>query len=222
MIPESSLVVAARAGEHEAFSRLVALYQRPVYGLCHRMLGNSPDAEDAAQETFLKAYRALGSYDPGRSFSTWLLSIAAHHCIDRIRRRREHVVSLDALPTWRHKPGNSPDPEQAALQADDAAQIERLLQQLPEDYRLVLVLRYWHDLGYEEIASVLNDTVSAVKSRLHRARRLMAAALADQVSSVPEAGRDGADGPDSAEPRRSPSTATIGGVISCHALLPTA
>jgi len=214
MSPEASLVLAARRGDHEAFSRLVALYQRPVYSLCYRMLGNAPDAEDAAQESFLKAYRALAAYDPDRSFSTWILAIAAHHCIDRIRRRREHVLSLDALPHWRHKPADGPDPERAALVADESTRIARLLQQLPEDYRLVLVLRYWHDLGYEEIASLLDDTVPAIKSRLHRARRQLAGALADPAPSV-SAGR-----PDGAGRARSENTAANGGAISCLARMP--
>lgn len=215
MSPESTMVSAARAGDHEAFSRLVALYQRPVYSLCYRMLGNVHDAEDAAQDTFLKSYRALGSYDAERSFSTWLLSIAAHNCIDRLRRRRENLLSLDALPHWRHKPADGPDPERAALERDESALMARLLATLPEDYRLVLVLRYWHDLGYEEIAATLNDTVPAVKSRLHRARRQMAAALADNRQATTM------DRPDGNEPADAPATATMGGVISCHALMPS-
>src|SRR3972149_10513944 len=82
----------------EGFSRLVEKYQGAVYNLCYRMLGDHYEAEDAAQETFLRAYRSISRYDRERSFSTWLLSIAAHYCIDQIRRRRMSLVPLDGLP----------------------------------------------------------------------------------------------------------------------------
>ena len=82
MNKEIAWVDAAVAGDTRAFDRLVERYQKPVFSLAFRMLGNRDEAEDAAQEAFLKAYRALGSYDRRRSFSTWLLSITAHHCID--------------------------------------------------------------------------------------------------------------------------------------------
>ena len=84
----------ARAGDEEAFSRIVEAYQRPVFNLCYRMLGERTLAEDAAQETFLRAFLGLKRYDPKRPFITWLLSIASHHCIDRLRRRRLRLVPL--------------------------------------------------------------------------------------------------------------------------------
>jgi RNA polymerase sigma-70 factor (ECF subfamily) len=141
------------------------------------MLGSTSDAEDAAQESFVRAFQALNRYDSKRPFATWLLSIASHHCIDRLRRRRLAEVSLDSLPPWRWLPGGTVDPEEAASDALEADRIGRLLLQLPGEYRLVIVLRYWHDLGYAEIAEILGETETAVKSRLHRARRLLAASL---------------------------------------------
>ena len=214
MDPELALVAAARRGDSTAFASLVANYQRPVFSLCFRMLGNMSDAEDAAQETFLKAYRALGRYDPARPFSTWLLSIAAHYCIDRMRRRQGQELSLDALPSWRAQPADVEDPERAAITSDEATRMARLLQVLPPEYRVVLVLRYWHDLGYVEIATILGDTESAVKSRLHRARRQLAAALA---SGSPQGDADW--------PRagRSPGAALPvlkGGMTACRAWMP--
>jgi len=211
---ELAWVEASRSGDTRAFERLVQAYQRPVYSLAYRMLGNANDAEDAAQEAFMKAFRALGSFDCGRPFSTWLLSIVAHHCIDRIRRRRLREVSLDGLPSWRWGPVDSVDPERAAEQADQADRIQRLLTALPEDYRLIIILRYWHDLGYEEIAGITDQTVSAVKSRLHRARRQLATYLAnDAGGSRP--------GRSSATRRRSATTAVpTGGIMACSATAP--
>lgn len=213
MNPDLTVIEAARSGDRAAQASLVDQYQRPVFSVCFRMLGNYADAEDAAQETFLKAFRSLAAFDVARSFSTWLLSIAAHHCIDRIRRRREHVVSLDALPPWRWTAADVPDPEHEAIHADEAERMAVLLQTLPADYRLVIVLRYWHDLSYEEIAEVLADTESAVKSRLHRARRQLAAALV----GPPAAPRSGAS--KGHDPTGAAVSVGKGGVHACRALM---
>ncbi len=213
MTTDRACVEAARQGDHGAFAQLVERYQRPVYSLASRMLGNSRDAEDAAQEVFLKAYRSLRAYDPSRPFSTWLLAVAAHHCIDRLRRRRIQAVSLDVLPPWRWVPVETVDPQRAAEDADEADRVAGLLAGLPTDYRLVLILRYWHDLGYAEIAEVLGDSESAVKSRLHRARRQMATLIASDNGHA--TGRAAGDG------RRATPTATAKGERSpCAAMMP--
>lgn len=192
-LDEQACVLAARSGDRGAFEALVARYERPVYNLALRMLGRGEDAEDASQEVFLKAYRALAAYDSGRPFSTWLLSIAAHHCIDRIRRRRMREVSLDALPPWRQLAAQTPDPEDEAVYQDHSTRIRRVLQELPEDYRLAVVLRYWHDFGYAEIAALTGESESAIKSRLHRARRQLAEHLTGVEAGGPGEGH-GADG----------------------------
>lgn len=210
---ERNWIEAARGNDAQAFAHLVQAYQRPVYSLAYRMLGNAGDAEDASQEAFLKAYRALGSYDAGRPFSTWLLSITAHHCIDRLRRRRMVEVSLDGLPSWRWGPVDTVDPQVAVEQSDQADRMQRLLAELPDDYRLMIVLRYWHDLGYEEIAEITDQTVSAVKSRLHRARRQLAAYLAADTNH-PQGRSSGAG-------RRAAAVAAApGGVNACTATMP--
>ena len=95
MTDEMAWVLQAQKGDDEAFTNLVEMYQKPVYNLCYRMLGDAEGAEDAAQETFLKAYQNLARYDVERSFATWLLSIAAHHCIDKLRRKRFSSFSID-------------------------------------------------------------------------------------------------------------------------------
>ncbi len=95
MKDESALVAQAQHGSEEAFTQLVEAYQVHVYNLCYRMLGEAQSAEDAAQETFLRAFQHLHRYDHGRPFATWILSIAAHYCIDRLRRRRFSFTSID-------------------------------------------------------------------------------------------------------------------------------
>lgn len=175
---EQLWIARARQGDDEAFTRLVEVYQRPVFNLCYRMLGDAAEAEDAAQETFIRAYTRIDSYDPSRKFSSWLLAIASHYCIDRLRRRRFSLVSWDDLPPWRWLPDSDPQPEEITLRHESQRQVQALLDGLPPDYRAAVILRYWHDLSYEEIASALGATLPAVKSRLFRARQMIAEAAA--------------------------------------------
>ncbi len=178
---ESDWVRRARAGDDAAFSALVETYQAPIYNLCYRMLGDPGEAEDAAQESFLRAYAQIGSYDPSRSFKTWLFSIANHHCIDRLRRRRLTWLSIDAddLPPHPALQEPSPGPEELAARHETQAAMQALLKRLAPEDRSVIVMRYWYDLSYEEIAQATRTTVSAVKSRLHRARGSLGEMLAD-------------------------------------------
>ncbi len=182
---ETTLVLKAREGDDEAFTQLVTAYQTPVYRLCYRMLGGNPhDAEDAAQETFLRAYRALRRYDASRSFATWLLSIAAHHCIDTTRKRRMKLVSLETF-TGQILPDPNPTPEKAASQSERQREVQALLDSLGPADRAAVVLYYWYDYSYQEIADTLSLTVSAVKSRLHRARRRLAEAWQESRQEHP-------------------------------------
>lgn len=166
----------ARQGDKAAFGKLVEAYQTPVYNLAYRMLNNAGEAEEAAQEAFIRAYTRLDSYDPAHKFSTWMLSITSNYCIDLIRKRRALLLSLDE-PLPPHPAlmsDNSKGPEAQAVMNEQQAMVQALLQELPEDYRETVVLRYWYDLSYDEIAEMMDTTVSAIKSRLFRARRLLA------------------------------------------------
>jgi RNA polymerase sigma-70 factor (ECF subfamily) len=181
---EKLWISRARQGDDEAFGQLVKAYERPVFNVCYRMLGEPAEAEDAAQETFIRAYTRIDSYDPDRKFSSWLLAIASHHCIDRLRRRRFGLVSWDDLPPWRWLPDSDPQPEEVALRHEAQRQVEELLNKLPPDYKAAVILRYWHELSYEEIADALGSTLPAIKSRLFRARQMMAEA-ATQAETMP-------------------------------------
>ena len=180
---EQEWVGLAVQGDDEAFACLVEAYQAPVYNLCYRMLGDGAEAEDAAQESFLKAYQGIGSYDTKRSFTTWLLSIASHHCIDRLRKRRILTMSFEDLLPSQEKPDSKPGPEAMVTRSETEASIWELLHQLGDKDRAAIVLRYWYEMSYEEISQTLSLTVSAVKSRLHRARREVAKQWIDQEAS---------------------------------------
>jgi RNA polymerase sigma-70 factor, ECF subfamily len=174
---EMTWVLQAQQGSDEAFTNLVETYQKHVYNLCYRMLGEPESAEDAAQETFLRAFQHIHRYDRKRPFATWLLSIAAHYCIDRLRRRKFSMASIDQdedeggfeLPD-----ADAPNPESEVVHNEQREQMQGLLKRLDSVDRAAIVLRYWNDCSEAEIAEALNLTVSAVKSRLHRARRELA------------------------------------------------
>ncbi|MGB9586532.1 MAG: RNA polymerase sigma factor [Anaerolineales bacterium] len=175
----------ALAGDADSFMHLIELYQKPVFNLCYRMLGNREDAEDAAQETFLRAYKNLKKYDQERSFVTWLLAISAHYCIDQLRKNRINLLSFEDL-SFGELSDSLPSPEKKLTQKDEQQRVQRILQQLSELDRAVIILCYWYEMSYEEIGSVLNLSVSAVKSRLHRARKTMALKWMSQFPRIEE------------------------------------
>ncbi|HDD61694.1 MAG TPA: sigma-70 family RNA polymerase sigma factor [Chloroflexi bacterium] len=172
---ESQLIAEAKAGNKEAFSKLVEKYQKPVFSVCYRMLGTPTAAEDAAQEAFIRAYQALDRYDPERSFATWILSIASNYSIDQLRKKKVTILSMDSdKHAWLAPPDPGPSPEKVALVKEKNALVQAILADLAETDRAAVVLQYWHDYSYEEIAETLDLSSSAVKSRLFRARKLMA------------------------------------------------
>ncbi len=178
MNEEQAWVSQAQQGDDEAFTRLVETYQTPVFNLCYRMLGEPELAEDAAQETFLRAYQHLHRYDEKRPFATWLLSIAAHYCIDKLRRRKFSMFSMDAEDddgnSFELPDVNAPNPEGESIKGQTQERVHAMLNGLDATDRAAIIMRYWYDYSEKEIAESLRLTVSAVKSRLHRARKELA------------------------------------------------
>lgn len=185
MNDEQTWILQAQQGSDEAFTRLVEEHQTHVYNLCYRMLGEPEAAEDAAQESFLRAYQNLHRYDQSRPFPTWLLSIAAHYCIDRLRRRKLSVFSMDEETddgaTFEIADPASPDPEVESVKREERNRLHILLKDLDETDRAAIIMRYWYDYSEMEIAESLRLTVSAVKSRLHRSRRALAGMWQDET-----------------------------------------
>ena len=188
MDDEKVWIFQAKQGSDEAFTKLVESYQKPVYNLCYRMLGGADLAEDAAQETFLRAYQNLHRYDINRSFATWLLSIAAHYCIDNLRRKKLPTFSLhddEGTPREYLPDASAIQPERVVMYSDQREKVQDLLQSLSETDRAAIVFRYWHGFSDAEIAASLNLTVSAVKSRLHRARHKLGELWQDESQPSP-------------------------------------
>ena len=173
---ERAWLEQAIAGDKVAFGKLIEAFQGPVYNLAYRMLNNSGEAEEAAQEAFIRAWTKLDMYDPKRKFSTWLLSITSNYCIDQIRKRRALLLSIDEPlpphPALTSDKAKGPEAQMASSEQQDL--VQGLLQELPEEYRTAVILRYWQEMSYEEIAQTTNSSVSAIKSRLFRARKQLA------------------------------------------------
>ena len=181
---ECRLVAQSLRGDEASFAALLELHHQCIYNLCYRLLGDRTEAEDAAQETFWRAFQHLDRFDPHRSLRTWLCAIAHHHCIDQLRRRRLTWLPLDTdVPPDHpalHDPTPGPEPEAERL--EQAARVQDLLRRLPPSGRAVITLHYWSGLTYREIAAVTGTTVSAVKSRLHRNRAALAKMLHTEAS----------------------------------------
>lgn len=174
---DATLVALVLAGDQSAFAELVDRYHGEVYYLALRQLRQREDAEDLAQEAFLRAYRALSQYDPTRPFGAWLYAITARLCIDAHRRRRVRPVSLTRPEEgtaaeereW-EIPDKTEGPEAQAERRDEAIRLSVLVDRLPPDYRLAILLRHSQDLSYEEIAAATGVPLGTVKARIHRAR----------------------------------------------------
>lgn len=181
---ETQWIEMARSGDDEAFGKLVNAYQGPVFNLCYRILGNAREAEDAAQESFLRAYKNLHRYDASSKFANWMLTIASNYSVDQVRKRRLTLLPLEKIPAAR-RPGReagSLDEQLIMYQTED--DVRALLDSLPAADRSAVVLRYWYDLSYDEIAEILQASVSAVRSRLHRSRKAMAETWQASISGA--------------------------------------
>ena len=179
IVAEARLVSDALDGSQPAFEQIVRRYQRPVISLIVRMTGDRARAEDLAQETFVKAFRNLKSFDATRRLSSWLFRIAHNTTLDALRRLKPEVVELEGLPEGdpRRDPAAPPAPdplEQVAL----GAALNRALLSLRPDYRAAIALRYDQQLPFDEIGRILGVPEVTARTYVHRARKELARSLA--------------------------------------------
>lgn len=185
------LMRRVRAGDDRAFRELVELHQSAVIGTCARMLGSQNEAEDIAQQVFLRVWKAAPRYEPTARFTTWLFTIVRHLVFNESRRRsRRPTVSLDAPirgddgghPFTRDVPDPAATPaDAAALHTELEKAIDHAIAALPKQQRLAVTLRQYQDLPYEEIAEVLGTSIPSVKSLLFRARTQLRVSLRDYL-----------------------------------------
>ncbi|MEO6629222.1 MAG: sigma-70 family RNA polymerase sigma factor [Aquihabitans sp.] len=174
-VSEADLIAAARAGDRRATDRLLRDHQARIYAVCRRVTGNDADALDATQDAMIAVVRGLPSFDGRSRFSTWVYRIATNSCLDELRRRkRRPFVGLPEESDRHQAEASVGDPGRAV---DDRLLVEAGLRQLPEDFRVAVVLRDLCQLDYAEIAEVLDVPAGTVRSRISRGRSLLATHL---------------------------------------------
>ena len=185
---DAEIVAAILKGDRELFSDLVQRYQGRLVNYLFRLLRNTEEAQDLAQEVFVKIYLALDRYDPRYKFSTWLFRVAQNAAIDKIRKRRLQVVSMDRpggsddeSRSWEF-PSPDPSPYRNMRNRERGEAIQEVIDQLPWEYRELIVLRHYGELSYDEIASLKEMPLGTVKNKLFRGRRMMKEKLHDYLS----------------------------------------
>jgi RNA polymerase sigma-70 factor (ECF subfamily) len=188
---EAGFIERLRARDLAAFEELVARFERAVYGLCFRLLGDAEDARDAAQETFLKVYRGLGGFRAQSGLKTWIYRIAINQAMNQQRwwrrRHRDETISLDLTrgdsetTIGSMLAGHASSPEALAIQSECEGRIMRALGEIRQEYRIALVLREIEELSYEEIAVTLGISIGTVKSRIARGREELRRRVKDLI-----------------------------------------
>ena len=180
---EKRLIQQAAAGDAAAFEKLVLRYQTQVYSLAYRMVGNEADAQDLAQEAFVRAWRALDSFQFSSQFSTWLYRLTSNICIDFLRsqKKRKHisltVLQDDEQQQW-DMPDHRPLPEEQMIVTQEREALAKAIAALDPEYRQVLILRIVNDCSYQQISEIMGIREGTVKSRLSRAREQLRKKLA--------------------------------------------
>jgi len=178
-LKDSRVILRARRGDEAAFAELLRRYRAPIFNLCLRMLKNAEDAEDVAQDVFIKVFSMLERYDERYAFRSWLFKIAANQCIDFIRKNRVKLLRLDEPVHYqgeeieRELPDDAPLPDEILHTGDLHRILKEITDDLPPHYRAMIVLRHQEQLSYEEIATMMDLPLGTVKARIHRARALM-------------------------------------------------
>jgi RNA polymerase sigma-70 factor, ECF subfamily len=188
---ESRLIARLRVSDLGAFEELVAQFERQVYSLCLRLLGDAEEARDAAQETFLKVYRGLNSFRGEAGLKTWIYRIAINQAMNQQRwwrrRHRDETISLDLtrgqseMTIGSLLPAHTASPEAQAIASERERRIMRALAEIKQEYRVALILREIEDLSYEEIAETLAVSIGTVKSRIARGREELRRRVKDLI-----------------------------------------
>ena len=176
-----SVIARAQGHDADALGEIYRRYVRRVFGLCRYMLDSRESAEDATSEVFLKLQRSIGSYDGSIPFPRWLLRVAGNQCIDALRRRqrgRRGIVEVEDGAAFLEPASSEPSPLSAVISTEERAQVRNAIARLPENYRVPLVLRYYGELSYDEIAQQLDLQRNYVAALIFRAKQELRRRLA--------------------------------------------
>ena len=162
------------SGNKQAYAHIINKYKNQLYATILRMTRNPQNAQDLVQEAFIKVYQQLGKYDNKGSFSKWMYRVAINHCMDEFRKKSYKMKSVEINE---EKVVNPNHPEVIFLKKEKNRQLERLIAALPEDERMIILLRYVNELSYSEISELSELPVSSVRNKLHRAKKKMRASV---------------------------------------------
>jgi len=183
----SDLIKQAIEGDETAYKQLMTNYHGAIFNLLYKMVRNKEETEDLVQEAFMKAFAALPSFNEEYAFSTWLYKIAINNCIDHMRKKRLKTYSINKPVQSkdgeldREFPDTSMSPDRDVLNEERTLLIEAAIDELPENYKVAIVLRHSEEKSYEEIAEILNIPLGTVKARIFRAREMLKKKLKDKI-----------------------------------------
>lgn len=178
-VTDGELIKRFNNGNKQAFEELIQRYQHKVYNTTFRMLGNHDDALDMAQESFIRVFKSLDKFKGKSSFSTWLFSITTNICRDELRKRKRNLETVSISTNKRiteqftEETNEKQSPEKISISRELSITIQKKVDQLPSEQKIVFVLREFQGLSYKEISDVLDISMGTVKSRLSRARRVL-------------------------------------------------
>lgn len=194
---EQELIQKSQQGDMNAFEQLLLRYEKKVYTIAYKYMGNHDDASDMAQEAFIKAYQSIGRFRGEASFSTWIGRITANQCLDELRRRKkvqitslDDEVELEEGSVKKEIADEADTPEEHTIKQETVQYVQSMIGQMREEYRIVLVMRELDGRSYEEIAQALSCSLGTVKSRISRARNYLKEQIA--ADKKRERSREGA------------------------------
>lgn len=170
------LVGDCLAGRQEAFAELVARYKKLIYSVVYNMMNDKQEVNDISQEVFLRIYRALDRYNPEYKFSTWSVKIATNYCLDLLRKKKVRTVPIDEMIDF---PSGAETPESRVVETEKKERIREAVAELPDKYRILIIMFHQNGLSYEEMSEILKEPMSIIKNRLYRARLMLKDKLID-------------------------------------------
>ncbi|MDR3239288.1 MAG: sigma-70 family RNA polymerase sigma factor [Clostridiales bacterium] len=173
-LTDYELIQSCLQGNQDSFAELIARYKNLVYSVILRMVNDREEANDLAQDVFLKLYKNLDKYYPDYKFSTWTIRIATNHVIDYRRRKKQETVSMEEVE---YELGTDDSPENAYIRQEQKQELNQMLVDLPDMYKIPIVLYHEQDLSYQEIADIIHEPLSKVKNRIFRGRRMLKESL---------------------------------------------
>jgi len=169
-VTDYELVQKCLSGNQGSFAEIVARYKKLIYNVVYNFIGNSPDLKDLFQEVFLRVHKSLANYNPDYQFSTWVVKIASNVCLDQLRRKRAEQMTMEDIT---EVSDNRPNPEDQYIARERLEKIRKAVQELPEDYRILVILFHQQELSYEAMGQILDQPITIIKNRLYRARLML-------------------------------------------------